>query len=173
MLVLPEILRDALKEPFGPPVNTSELLKIVKNSPKPIITVGDQCLLNLLNAKIVPDIMIFDFKIKRKEIAPELKKKLAPYIKNPFVVLSDAGHISDELLEALDNVLNEEKGAVFVVGEDDLSSLVIMAYAKKGTLIYGQPDVGAVIVPLGDEDITARASSILAGMESEDKNTSQ
>lgn len=71
MLVLPESLREELKEPFGPPVGTKELLKIARSSPRPLITVGDQCLLNLIDAGIKPDIMVFDFKVKRKEISPK------------------------------------------------------------------------------------------------------
>ena len=165
MLVLPDGLRGELREPFGPPVGTKELLKIAASAPRPLITVGDQCLSDLLEGGIVPDIMVFDFKVKRKEIPPVMKRKLAPFVKAPFVVLSDAGHISDDLLIALDNVLNEGNGAIFVVGEDDLSALVIMAYAKKGTLVYGQPDAGAAVVPLGDEGTMARAESMLSRME--------
>lgn len=165
MLILPESLRESLKGPFGPPVEAKELLRIAASAPRPLVTVGDECLFNLLQGGIVPDIMVFDFKVKRKEIPPEMKKGLAPFVKNPFVVLSGAGHISDDLLSALDTVLNEGKGAIFVAGEDDLSALVIMAYAKAGTLVYGQPDVGAVVVPLGDESVVERAEGILSRME--------
>ena len=167
MLVLPEGLRKELAEPFGPPVATEELLKIAASAPKPLITVGDQCLLHLLEGGIVPDIMVFDFKVKRKEIPPAMKKKIAQFAKDPYVVLSGAGNISDDLIIALDKVLNEGKGAIFVAGEDDLSSLIIMAYANEGTLVYGQPDAGAVVVPLGDEDVMARAEAILSKMQKE------
>ncbi|VVC02319.1 Uncharacterised protein [uncultured archaeon] len=165
MLVLPEALRGELHEPFGPPVTTKELLKIAASSPKPLVSVGDECLSSLISGGIVPDIMVFDFKVKRKEISQEMKKRLAPFVKEPYVVLSDAGRISDDLLVALDRVLGEGRGAIFVVGEDDLSALVIMAYAKSGPLVSGQPDVGAVVVPLGDEGVMERAAGILSRMQ--------
>ena len=95
----------------------------------------------------------------------EMKKALAPHAKTALVALSPPGRITDELISAVKQVLSEGKGAVFVVGEDDLSSLLVMAQARKGTLVYGQPDMGAVVVALGEKSVMDRAQKALDQME--------
>ncbi len=165
MLLLPESLREEVRKPFGPVYGGNLLAEVRISASRPIITVGDQCSYDQIASGAAPDMMIFDFKIKRKEIEPEMKKALAPYAKNAFVVLSGPGAITDELSEAVDRMLSEGRGAIFVAGEDDLSALLVMARAKKGTLIYGQPDAGAVVVQLGSEGIRKKAEGFLDRME--------
>ncbi len=165
MLVLPEKLRYEVRKPFGRVLTGEEFSKACRSSKRPIITVGDQCAFDLIKSGNAPDMMVFDFKIKRVEIAPEMKRVLAPYAKNAFVVLSGPGQIADALAEAVGRMLSEGKGAVFVAGEDDLSALLVMANAGSGTLIYGQPDFGAVIVPLGGNEIRKKAQGFLDQME--------
>ena len=166
MLVLPEGLREEVRKPFGKVISSkAELFKAVKSAARPLVAVGDQCACDLIDMELPPDIMAIDFKIRREEIGSEMKKKLAPHAKNAFVVLSPPGRISDQLSEAVDMVLSSGRGAVFVAGEDDLSALLIMARAKSGTLIYGQPDEGAVIVPLGGEELRKKAQGFLDRMQ--------
>ncbi len=165
MLVLPENMREEIRKPFGRVLRGKEFLQESKKAIKPLIAVGDQCAHDLITAGIAPDIIVFDFKVKRVEIPKEMKKTFVPHAKEAYAVLSGAGHISDELLIAIEKVLEKEKGAIFVVGEDDLSSLAIMARAKKGTLVYGQPDQGAVIVELGSKSITEKAKGFLNRMQ--------
>lgn len=165
MLILPESLREEVRKPFGPVMAGKELSGARKGAARPIITVGDQCSHDQIASGAAPDMMIFDFKIKRVEIPVEMKKALAPHAKNAFVVLSGPGQISDSLSEAVDRMLSEGNGAVFVAGEDDLSALLVMARANKGTLIYGQPDSGAVVVKLGSKKIMGKAQGFLDKME--------
>ena len=165
MLVLPERMRDDVRRPFGKVLREKDAIGECRKGARPLISVGDQCASDLIDAGLAPDILIFDFKIKRVEISREMKEKLAPHAKNAFVVLSAAGVISDELEIALTRVLEDGKGAVLVVGEDDLTSLLVMAHAGQGTLIYGQPNEGAVVVPLGGKKIMETARAILARME--------
>jgi uncharacterized protein (UPF0218 family) len=165
MLVLPESLRDEVRKPFGAVLTGKKLERAIKKAARPIISVGDRCAHDLIASGNAPDMMIFDFKIKRVEIPAEMKKALAPHAKNAFVVLSGAGHISDSLDEAVGRMLSEGKGAIFVAGEDDLSSLLVMARAESGTLVYGQPDSGAVLVPLGGKKIKEKAQGFLDKME--------
>ena len=165
MLVLPEKLREGVRKPFGKVYSGSAAIEACRKAKRPLVSVGDQCTSDLIDADIAPDILIFDFKIKRVEIPREMKEKLAPHAKTAFVVLSAAGMISDELEIAVARVLEDGKGAVMVVGEDDLSSLLVMAHAKRGTLVYGQPNEGAVVVPLGGKGIMEKARAFLAGME--------
>jgi uncharacterized protein (UPF0218 family) len=165
MLVLPEKMREEVRKPFGKVYSGSAAIAAFRRGARPLISVGDQCASDLIDAKLAPDILIFDFKIKRVEISGEMKKKLAPHAKNAFVVLSAAGVVSDELEIAVTRVLDDGAGAVLVVGEDDLSSLLVMAHAEKGTLIYGQPNEGAVIVPLGGKKVRETARAVLGRME--------
>jgi uncharacterized protein (UPF0218 family) len=165
MLILPEKMREEVRKPFGKVFRGSAVLAACRKAKRPLISVGDQCSSDLIDAGIAPDILIFDFKIRRVEISQEMKEKLAPHAKSAFVVLSGAGMISDELEAAVLRVLEEGKGAVLVLGEDDLSSLLVMAHAKKGTLAYGQPGEGAVVVPLGGRGIIDKARGFLGRME--------
>ncbi len=165
MLFLPESLRPEVKKPFGKVHRGEGYLKAARSAKRPLIAVGDQCGFDLISSGIVPDILIFDFKIKRKEIPTEMKKAFAPHAKNAYVVLSPAGYLSEKLEEAVDAVLAEGKGAIFVVGEDDLSALLVMAKAKDGTLSYGQPDQGAVLLGLGGKEIVDKALGMIGRME--------
>jgi len=165
MLILPEKMRDEVRKPFGKLFSGSAAMDACRGGERPLISVGDQCASDLIDAGLSPDILIFDFKIKRAEILPEMKKKLAPHAKSAFVVFSGAGAISDELEIAVVRALDEGKGAVLVFGEDDLSSLLVMAHAEKGTLVYGQPNEGAVVVPLGGKAVMEKARGILGRME--------
>ncbi|MFA5929912.1 MAG: DUF359 domain-containing protein [Candidatus Micrarchaeia archaeon] len=165
MLALPEKMREDVRKPFGRVFSGSASLAACRKGKRPLISVGDQCASDLIDAGLAPDILIFDFKIKRVEIPLGMKKKLAPHAASAFVVLSAAGVISDELEIAVLRVLGEGKGAVMVVGEDDLSSLLVMAHAKQGTLVYGQPGEGAVVVPLGGKKIMETARAFLSRME--------
>lgn len=165
MLLLPEKMREEVRKPFGRVLFGSSAIEECRKAARPLTAVGDQCAIDLIEAGIPPDILIFDFKIRRQEIPAGMKKVLAPHAKNAFVVLSGAGHISGQLSEAVDAVLGDGRGAVFVAGEDDLSALLVMARAKGGTLVYGQPERGAVIVPLGGEKIRKKAQGFLDRME--------
>jgi len=165
MLVLPEKLREGVRKPFGKVYSGSAAIDACRECERPLVSVGDQCASDLIDAGLAPDILIFDFKIKRVEISQGMKKKLAPHAKNAFVVLSAPGTVSDELEIAVVRALEEGKGAVLVVGEDDLSSLLVMAHANGGTLVYGQPNEGAVVVPLGGKKIMEKARAFIGKME--------
>jgi uncharacterized protein (UPF0218 family) len=164
MLLLPESLREEVRKPFGKVLTGKKLALEIAKAARPLVAVGDQCSADLIKSGIAPDMIVFDFKIKREEISKEMKQLLAPFAKNAFVVLSAPGVISDQLEEAVGKMLSEGKGAIFVAGEDDLSALLIMANAKKGTLVYGQPDKGAVVVELGAKETADRAQGALDRM---------
>jgi uncharacterized protein (UPF0218 family) len=165
MLVLPQEMREEVRKPFGKVYSGEEAEEECKKALRPLVSVGDQCSYDLIAAKNPPDIMIVDFKIKRQEIPLGMKEVLAQRAQNAYVVLSPPGRISDQLDEAVKRLLEEKSGAAIVLGEDDLSALLVMAYAKEGTLVYGQPDEGLVIVKLGTSQIQQKASQILGRMQ--------
>ena len=164
MLLLPEEMRNEVRKRFGKVLTGEELFAGLKKAGRPIIAVGDQCAHDLITNGMPPEIMIFDFKIQRKEISKEMKQDFAPNAKTALVVLSAPAMITDELVAAVCEVLGKGKGAIFVAGEDDLSALVVMANAKGGTLVYGQPNDGAVVVQLGSEEVREKAGGIMKRM---------
>lgn len=165
MLILPEELREQVKQPFGHIYTGKKLLEVCRHAPHPLVAVGDQCAFDLITSGIFPDILVFDFRIRRLEIPKEMKAAFAPHAANAYVVPSAPGQITDELMKAVGEVLRRKKGAVFVVGEDDLSALVVMATARQGTLVYGQPERGAVVVPLHDRKTQEKAKGFLDKMQ--------
>lgn len=164
MLILPEELREEVRKPFGRVLQGEELKKALEQSARPIIAVGDRCAHDLIKAGTPPDMLIFDFKIRRVEIPKEMKQQFALHASSPYVVLSAPGQISDQLVSAVERLLADGSGAIFVVGEDDLSSLLVMAKSEAGTLVYGQPEQGAVIVPLGGKSVKQKAQGFLDRM---------
>ncbi|MEM4554492.1 MAG: DUF359 domain-containing protein [Candidatus Anstonellaceae archaeon] len=164
MLRLPESMREEVRKPFGRIIQNLDLENLLANASRPLISVGDRCTIDLIDAKILPDISIFDFKIQRVEVGQEIKEKLAGFVKDPFLVLSPPGHITEQLIEAVKAVLSNKKGFVLVIGEEDLAALVVMAQAKTGTLVYGQPNAGMVVVELGPE-VAENAARLISRME--------
>jgi hypothetical protein len=165
MRKLPENLRLELRRPFGRVVNNEELIAALKNRKGLLITVGDECSYSLLRKGVEPDIVIYDLRIKRKDVIGEIRDVLGKFNKGEIIVHNQAGVIMDELIESVKDVLEKGKGKVFVKGEEDLAALVVMMYAPNGSLIvYGQPDEGAVLVE-ENEEVRERAVRSFESME--------
>ena len=75
MLVLPEDLRDKLKEPLGHLVDEQGLLKLIQDE-RYIVSVGDLVTFTLLKNGIKPIICIVDYILKRKEYSSEMKQEI-------------------------------------------------------------------------------------------------
>ena len=75
MLVLPDNLREKLKEPLGNLMDEQELLKLLQNE-KYIVSVGDLVTFTLLNNGIHPIICIIDYILERKESSLEMREKI-------------------------------------------------------------------------------------------------
>ena len=72
MRVLPENLRDLLKEPIGQLVDEKKLLQILADE-KYIVSIGDQVTYTLLKNDIEPVFCIVDYKTRRGECSSEVK----------------------------------------------------------------------------------------------------
>lgn len=165
MRILPESLRAELKKPFGRVLNNDELIAELKNREALLISVGDECSYNLIKAGVNPDIVIYDLRIKRKEVIGDIQVVMEKFNDGEVIVHNQAGVIMDELVESVKDVLRKGKGKILVKGEEDLAALVVMMYAPNGSLIvYGQPDEGAVLVEENDE-IRNRAVRSFESME--------
>ena len=149
MFVLPDDLRDALKEPLGRLVNEQELLKLLSHE-KYIVSVGDLITFTLLNNGVKPRICIVDYILKRKEYDLEMKKKIKDFDAKQIKVKNPPGTITDELWNAIELVYEKRDDGPFrieVDGEEDLAALAAIYMAPSYvTVIYGLPNKGVVVV---------------------------
>jgi uncharacterized protein (UPF0218 family) len=165
MRKLPESLRLELRRPFGRIVNNDELTEVLQSRTGLLISVGDECSYSLIKRGINPDIVIYDLRIKRKDVIGDIRDVLGEFNEGEIIVHNQAGVIMDELIESVKSALSKGKGKILVKGEEDLAALVVMMYAPNGSLIvYGQPDEGAVLVT-ENEEVRDRAVRSFESME--------
>jgi len=149
MRVLPDNLRDLLKEPIGQLVDDKELLKLLRNE-KYIVSVGDLVTYTLLKHEIEPVFCIVDYKTRRGVCSSEIKDLIKSYGKKCIVVQNPPATISDDLWNAIELAYeNLENGPlrIEIEGEEDLASLAAIYMAPSDvTIIYGLPDRGVLVV---------------------------
>lgn len=143
-------LRRNLKKPIGilfrgSLEETITMLKtlVEKEKPAKIVTVGDQVSQDLTDYSLLPDILIVDNKIMRKEIPPiSATADQIVNVKNP------PGTITDEAWSALESATRDPwRTKIVVDGEEDLLTLVaILVVPEKSLVLYGQPHQGIVVV---------------------------
>ena len=158
-----EKTRVKLSKPFGPLMEFKKALGIIKRRKGILIAVGDQTILNLLENNIFPDIGVYDGMTRREPICPVFLKRIGQAAKvcNVHYAKNPAGMVSSDMEKKIKLALSEGRGWVCVEGEDDLASLVIMANAKKGTLLlYGQPKEGVVAV-IVEDTIRKKAENLI------------
>jgi uncharacterized protein (UPF0218 family) len=153
--VLTPELREKFKEPFGllikgSSTKTMQQIKFIIETEKPskVVSVGDRVSRNLHAQGITAQLAITDNKTLRKTIrSTELNDRKLYKAKNP------PGTITDEAIDAVNRALQSEKNAqVIIDGEEDLLTLMVIAYAPKDTLVvYGQPYEGVVAVKVTEE----------------------
>lgn len=149
MRVLPDSLREILKEPIGKLVDENKLINLLKKE-KFIVSIGDLVTYTILKFEIKPLFCIVDFKTRRGEISKEKKSLIKSYGKKSFVVKNPPGTISDDLWKIIEMAYEnlELNGIrIEVDGEEDLASLAAIYMAPPDvTIIYGLPDKGVLIV---------------------------
>ncbi|MGD0495068.1 MAG: DUF359 domain-containing protein [Candidatus Bathyarchaeia archaeon] len=166
-------LRKALKQPLGTLirgsfVDTMKRLKkmVEQENPSSIISVGDTVSKNLAENGFSPKLYIIDNKCMRRSTKPfELPADRTVYITNP------RGTITEEAERMVEAALKESEHVKIVVkGEEDLLTLVAIAYASEDSyVIYGQPHEGIVVVKVTPDKKTEIAS-ILKSMEKRSKS---
>lgn len=156
MLRLPEAHRDLFKKPFGNlHGNIGELLPRLRD--RAVYTVGDVVTHNLLEAGVIPDIAIIDGYTMRLPCTrlPLLLARRRLVARNP------AGTITDELVDAIANLIQNPPGVIFVDGEEDLAVIPLVLAAPHGAaILYGQPGEG-VVLRIVDEPAKREAASML------------
>jgi uncharacterized protein (UPF0218 family) len=154
-LKLTDEIRNLLKKPLGTLIEGTqdetieELRKIVETEkPKIIVAVGDAVSQNMVNHGINANIYIIDYKTMRTPIEyHKLNVAISTQVKNP------AGEITEEAWNNIKELVHQTKTAEIIVdGEEDLLTLPAIAQAPIDSLIiYGQPEVGIVVVKVTDK----------------------
>jgi len=149
MYVLPDELKNTLKEHIGQLVDEPSLLQLLKHE-KQIVSVGDRVTFTLLQHRITPVLCIVDYILERKQYPEEMKTTIQSFGKIHLQIRNPAGTITDDLWDAVQTVYkNLDKGpyVIEVLGEEDLASLAAIYLAPRGvTVIYGLPNKGVVVV---------------------------
>ncbi|MFC6951971.1 GTP-dependent dephospho-CoA kinase family protein [Halorubellus litoreus] len=148
LLTLPESLRSAFKEPFGPVETDAEAL--LADVDGPLVAVGDIVTYHFLQAGREPDVAVVDEHTKREVVDDAVRDAV---VHPDVTVANPAGALSAALVRALgDAVAAAEPTTVFVDGEEDLAVLPAVMVAPVGaSVVYGQPDAGMVHVPVTEE----------------------
>lgn len=166
MYVLPDELRDLLKEPLGPLVDEQELLNLLSHE-KYIVSVGDLVTYTLLKNGINPAICIVDYIIERKDYSLEMKEKIKNNCEKHIKIKNPPGTITDELWKEIESCYQNLKNEPFCIeieGEEDLAALPAIYLAPSDvTVIYGLPNRGVVVVK-SDQAHKSKVKEILDRM---------
>jgi hypothetical protein len=180
-------MRDAFKEPMGPVYEDVEAL--LADAGSPIVAVGDVVTYHLLEAGHEPAVAVVDGLTKRDAVDERVRETLATAPGRRVAVANPAGTITRALAEALVDALDAagtdapprveavaegEEGdsddrtrpvTIDVDGEEDLATLpAILATPAGGSVVYGQPDEGMVLVAV-TPTATREARSLLGRMD--------
>jgi len=160
VLALPDSLRSAFKEPFGPVhTDTEQLLSAVEETAAesdtdapPLIAVGDVVSYHLCTGGRQPDVMLIDGKTEREAVDSEIETRLAEPPGTVKTVHNPPAELSEELLVTLRAAIDaDEPVTIRVDGEEDLATLPAIVAAPLGSsVVYGQPGEGMVHVAVTD-----------------------
>jgi len=178
MIELPESVRPLLKDPFGILYRgtAGEELECMLNVKKNIkdytklIVVGDVTSYYSFMADLLPDLYIIDASTKRGRVSESIDEILNEKVYKSIKVKNSPATISESLVKAIEDGLNEKTG-IIVEGEEDLAVIPVIILAPISSIVlYGQPDEGVVLVRI-DKDLKERVRNILKLMDgSELKN---
>ncbi len=179
-LILPEYLRKELRKPLGKVIRGKEnelektarkvIQSIEKSKQTMVIAVGDIIVNSLERVGFIPDVKIIDYRSRRKEIRKPSRLEKA--------FLNKPGTISKESVDAIKKAIefgypkggqppsfathspeasrvkkaSEGKQTVVINGEEDLLALPAILFAPLNSMVlYGQIDLGVIIVEVTEE----------------------
>lgn len=152
---LPEKGRSGLKSPKGEvfaaldgPPEKRVVSKLNNESPECVIAVGDVTVSTILAESYTPHVMIVDGITKRGPFDEQFTAEKAYTIYNPPAT------IYPEAWSVIDTAIHDEKHSlVFVEGEEDLMGFpAVLLASDKSVVLYGQPEVGIVWIPVNQEN---------------------
>ena len=131
-----------------------------------VATVGDICTAKLIQERIIPSLMIIDYKTKRNIKLTEMQISTIDSVKCKSVEIdNEPGTISQQLYFEIKNAIKSDiMTKIIVNGEEDLATLPVIKHSKIGTkVIYGMPDKGMVVVDV-NRQAKERTSKLLERM---------
>jgi len=150
--VFGEGLKTRLRAPMGPVYPSMPALPAGRR----IIAVGDIVLLGLLKKGITPFAAAFDLRTRRTPISKEDKDLILGNFSNPLKAKNPPGTLTEAAMEAAKETM-EKGGAVLIDGEEDLTLLAFMRFAKKDDIfIYGIMDAGVCVIQKDAKKIAER-----------------
>ena len=147
--------RAGLKTPKGEVFATKDgsperrvVSKIYEDSPKCVIAVGDVTSSTLINEGYTPEVMIVDGFTKRGPFEEQFMAEKIYKIFNP------AAAIYPEAWSVIDTAIQDEYYSLIIVeGEEDLMGFpAVLLAPDDSAVLYGQPDVGIVWIPINEEN---------------------
>ena len=139
MIRLTPEVRKRLKKPLG------KLYEKGKLSGR-IIAVGDITAYELIKRGVIPSLMIYDNKVRRKPVAARIKLVLDSIGYDTFKIRNPRSTVQEDAWVAIEEGLRK-KSKIIVSGEEDLLVLPAVLLAKNGSKIfYGQPNRGMVLI---------------------------
>jgi GTP-dependent dephospho-CoA kinase len=124
------------------------IARIQEQGPACVIAVGDVTSSTLLQEGYVPDVAIVDGKTKRGPFEESFSGEKEYHAYNP------AGMLYPEAWSVVDTAIHDgRKSVIFIEGEEDLIGFPATILAPEGSvMLYGQPNVGIVWVPVKGEN---------------------
>jgi uncharacterized protein (UPF0218 family) len=123
-----------------------ELVEIVK--PSLVVSVGDIVSSHMLEEGISLDVLLVDNKTMRKPIQPIIvDADQTLHAKNP------PGTITDEAWATIKQAIAQKgRTKIIIDGEEDLLTVVtVLSAPDNAFVVYGQPQVGIVVVKVTEE----------------------
>jgi hypothetical protein len=153
-LLLPDSLRQRFKQPLGQLVtgSISDCNNVIKTAiqnemPPKVVLVGDTVSRHAIEAGIHADLIIVDNKEMRRSSIPVplcSRKKVS--------LINPQGTIAANSWDVIARAIELEDSAIVVEGEEDLLVLVAVSVAPiRSLVVYGQPNVGIVLVRASPE----------------------
>ena len=162
---LPAGLRSALKQPAGPLY--TETAALLADAGEPLVTVGDVVTSHVLAAGVHPAVALADDRTERTAVDDQVAERIATAgFDSEMTVRNPPATLTADLLTALRDALDREDTTLLAVdGEEDLAALpAVVATPTGGSVVYGQPGEGMVMVPV-TADTQARMHDLLARMD--------
>jgi len=134
--------RERLSKPFGP---------VMRRMPEElgksrIISVGDIVTLGLIRGGITPFLAVFDFRTRRRKLDAGRREELEMSFSSFHIASNPPGFLSDSAIGVAKRAMREG-GALVIDGEEDLTLLGLMRFARKRDIfMYGMPDSGFCLI---------------------------
>ena len=149
-LFIPENLKRELREPLGKAVESID--KIVIDSDKKLITIGDKISSIAVKAGLNPIMMIYDCKEYGIVAGKEIVDVLENSINSKVVVNNPKNCISDDLQKTIKKSMDMGlKVKIFIIGEDTFAFIPAIMEADDNTIVlYGTRNSEILMVEVND-----------------------